>query len=356
MELCSSVHGGAVADVAARLKKDIESNNLGFKARLQPLKKLAEKYDVSYLVVQKAVKLLCDEGILLSRRGSGIFVNTNSMQAPTAAEKRVFSVTFCGTERYVLTSPVYSRMIYGIEQEAARRGDEIIVSFLRDAESFRKTEALEKSQGFLLVGSTDGLEPLFRDKAVVCVMGADKKWGDHVTYGNLEVGVMAADELIARGHRHVVSINVHAVHGEERCRAFCEHARSFGVNVTSINDPEALIKSSFEEHIEYESLKGWVDRILAMDPRPTAAFVVDVVTNPFCNLLAERGVKLGEELEVITGQYGPSSNGLPYRPLSVEMHPEEVGMLAVRQLRWRMVNPDARRMVIKIEPELGSGQ
>lgn len=53
---------------------DIQGHGLTPGTRLVPLTELAKKYDVSYMTVQRAVKMLQDEGILEAQKGSGIFV------------------------------------------------------------------------------------------------------------------------------------------------------------------------------------------------------------------------------------------------------------------------------------------
>lgn len=360
MSLYSSLHGSAVEEVATRLKRDVQIQGLQSGAKLLPLRKLSEQYEVSYLIMQKAVKLLCGEGFLSARQGAGVFIKEpDGGTAPSFemnVQKKVISITFCSMEKYILAMPVYSRLLHGIEKEAARQGFEIVISLLRDSEAFCKTETYRKSDGFLLIGNnTDYLEPIFTDKRVVCVMGSEKKWGDHVSYGNRKVGIIAVDELVARGHKHLVSINIHTGHGEERCRAFNEHAHGLGAEVLYLNSPEALMQGHFEQHIESDVLKEWVDRITEAHPRPTGAFVVDLVAHPLCNLLAEKGIKLGRDIEIITSHWHSSAaSGTPYRPLNIEQHPEEIGALAVRQLQWRIQNPDARRMVVKVEPEMSA--
>lgn len=53
---------------------DIQGHGLTPGTRLVPLTELAKKYDVSYMTVQRAVKMLQEEGILEAQKGSGIFV------------------------------------------------------------------------------------------------------------------------------------------------------------------------------------------------------------------------------------------------------------------------------------------
>lgn len=55
--------------------RDIKAHDISPGTRLLPLTEMAKKYKVSYMTVQRAVKMLQDEGVLEAKRGGGIFVN-----------------------------------------------------------------------------------------------------------------------------------------------------------------------------------------------------------------------------------------------------------------------------------------
>lgn len=76
--------------VYARIYRDIQRSNFEQGVRLQPIRSLAATYDCSYVTVQKAIKLLQQEGILVARRGRGIF--TVGRKGQTHAKKRTLTL------------------------------------------------------------------------------------------------------------------------------------------------------------------------------------------------------------------------------------------------------------------------
>ena len=340
--------------IAKKLEADIKSQELTDGDRLMPVRQLTHKYETSYLTMRKAIKLLSDRGILSSRQGSGVYVTSENTRQSTSLRKKI-SVVFCGSEKHIITGRFYSNLLYGIEKEAPRCDAEIAVSMLRDPREFVERDACSRSDGFLVVGEdVPGLADVLKGKPTVWMMGSEKKWGDHISYDNRLVGVFAAEELVAAGKKNMMCINVDAVTGDERCHAFKEHAESLGANVLYLNHPEALIITESEQHIDFDALSGWVDQIEGALPDLNGVFVVDMVAYPLYNMLVERGIKPGRDIEIATSNwYDHIAGGTQYQPFNILLHPEEVGSMSMRQLRWRIENPEARRMVMRIEPERG---
>lgn len=345
--------GSCVEAVARKLEADIASQGLEDGARLMPLRRLAGKYETSYPTMRKAINLLSDRGLLSSRQGSGVYVmdHQNPQQDPF---RQKLAVVYCGFEEHVAAGRFYTSLLYGIEKETIGGDVEIAVSILRDPEEFMKRDAYSNSDGFLIVGEDiPGLSKILKDKPSVWMMGSRKDWGDHVSYDNRLVGVFAAEELVAAGRKNLACINVDAVNGDERCRAFKEHAESLGADVFYLNQPEALIKTRQEQHIDFNALSSWVDRIENELPKLNGIFVVDLVAAPLYAMLKERGIRLGKDIEIATSNWRDYiAGGTQYQPINILLHPEEVGSMAVQQLRWRIQNPNARRRVMRIEPEV----
>ncbi|MFA5299353.1 MAG: GntR family transcriptional regulator, partial [Lutibacter sp.] len=273
MNICTDTRGNNPKAIAMLLKADIETQKLERGSRLLSLRKLAGKYDASYFTMHRAVNMLCEEGILSSRHGSGVYVNQQdvlSSESQTKVKKKMISIVFCGAGKYVVEQGVqYTRLLHGIEKEAAKQGMDVVMTTFRNADEFIETGIYNTASGFLLVGDdTDSLESIFKGKSAVQVMGSDKKWGDHISYDNKTIGILAANYFASRGYKQLVCINVHKRDGDERCRMFKEHAEYLGANVVYFNNPNALIKTDVEQHIEFNFLKECVDKIENASPRP----------------------------------------------------------------------------------------
>lgn len=63
-----------VDELYERLWRDLTEKDLPPGTRLQPIRKLAQSYNVSYLVAQRALKRLQDNGLVKSRQGDGIYI------------------------------------------------------------------------------------------------------------------------------------------------------------------------------------------------------------------------------------------------------------------------------------------
>ena len=341
--------------IAKRIKEDIDSLGLEPGTRLQPLRELTVRYDTSYMVMRKAINLLCDEGLLSSRRGAGIYVCDEQVYdySETDVTDKTIAMLFFGLEQHVTTTPTYSRLLYGIEKEAEAQGYNVIISLLKKPENFHQGKIYNSSRGFLALGGDDlpGIRTLFEDKPLVWVMGADKKWGDQVSYNNKSVGELAAKTLIARGHKHLASINVDNAVGTQRCESFRLHSTAGGATVDVYDDPSALISTRFEQHIDPDKMAFWVEQIINTNPMPTGIFVVDMAAQSLCDALVDKGLQPGEDIEVITCNcVDVPAFRRGYCPLNIDIYAEEVGAMAVRQLHWRLNNPKSKRVVAKLEP------
>jgi DNA-binding LacI/PurR family transcriptional regulator len=346
------------ATISRSLVTDIKRMGLKHGAKLVPLRELAIKYDTSYPTMRKVVGDLCRKGVLSKRQGSGVYISSQESigEKSHVRKKNIISMVFCGFEAYITSYPLYTKVLSGVEKEANRHGYEIVMSSLRQPEQFRDTEIYTNASAFLMLGDSKikGIEGIFKEKPVVWMMGTEKSWGDHITYDNKSVGILAAERFLSDGHTNLAYLNVDPKTGKERCLSFQEHAQAKGANVLGVNDYNAMIKGRFEEHVDPEVMSNWVDRLEKANPRPTGVFVSDMLAYPLYNTMIERGIRPGKDIEIATCNWGDGTpfSGIKYRPFNIDLYPEEIGMAAVRQLSWRLDNSDLRRIVMKLEPSM----
>lgn len=345
-----------VDEIVRKLRQEISSLDLQPGTRLQPLRELAVRYDTSYITMRKAINQLTNEGLLNARRGAGIYVNGESADETRDADlkNRNLTMLFCGMEQHVTTTPVYSRVLYGIEKEADNLGFDVIISMMKRVEDFSKTDSYKNSAGFLVLGDDiTGMRELFNGKPVVWVMGGDKQWGDQISYNNKSVGEIAAKKLVSRGHKNLAYINVDPVIGRQRCETFRVYAELAGCSVTAYENPSALITNRFEQHIDQEIMNAWVDEIISSSPMPTGILVVDMAAYSLYSSLIDKGIKPGRDIELITCNCcDVPAFRMNYCPIDIDLYAEEIGAMAVRHLRWRLEHPGVKRVVMKIEPSV----
>lgn len=354
MSIIIANNNAAAETIAKKLREDISSLELEAGARIQPLRELAIRFNTSYITARKAVSILCSEGLLESRRGAGIYVCGKDKRTLQDKPAKTIAMLFCGLEQHVTTTPIYSRLLYGVEKEADLHRFNVIISLLKNPKNFSKNEIYSSSAGFLGLGADiPGIKELFEDKAFVWVMGADKSWGDQVSYNNKAVGELAAKTLISRGHKHLATVNVDLLVGKQRCETFCMYATYGGATVDVYDDPSVYISNRFEQHIDQQVMGSWVDRMINSDPMPTGVFVVDMAAHSLYNAFIDKGIVPGKDIEMITC----NCRDVPafranYSPINIDIYAEEIGALAVRHLQWRLLNDISKRVVLKVEPSL----
>lgn len=83
MELSPDDPRPAYLQIAATLREDIATGKLGPGSRLPSGRELAKVFGTALMTVQHALRVLRDEGLVVSQQGRGVFVHTSTqaMQA-----------------------------------------------------------------------------------------------------------------------------------------------------------------------------------------------------------------------------------------------------------------------------------
>src|SRR5205823_7350510 len=130
---------------------------------------------------------------------------------------------------------------------------------------------------------------------------------------------------------------------------FTWHARRAGADVTAVlGRPTDEWELPLRPVDQVGLVAGLVDELLrAADPLrgypgPTAVFVPgDSVTAMVYRALAERGLRVGRDLSLVSCNYEPSLlSGLYPTPTTIDIHAERIGRLAVDQLAWQLARGD----------------
>ena len=342
--------------ISEKLKEDITQMELEPGSKLQPIRVLVNKYDTSYLTMRKAIHYLCDEGLLVSKRGSGIYISNLTNQADDEFDEKrqkTIAMVFCGLDRSAIGS-LYTKLLHSVEDEARRLGFDVVISFLRSVENFRNTTVYNSSDAFVLIGNDelDGVRELFDDKKFIWVMGSSRSWCDSVTYDNKMIGRVVAEEFVKKGHKNLAYVNIDSVVGSERCTTFRIYAKELGANVVAFEDFDVMTNGRFKTEIDQQAINEWAKRIANSNPKITGVFVIDVASLMFHNALIENGLKPGKDIELACCNWQDYAMGVSYQPTNLELHPESVGSVAVRQLVWRLRNPNENYVSIKIEPSI----
>jgi DNA-binding LacI/PurR family transcriptional regulator len=95
-------------------------------------------------------------------------------------------------------------------------------------------------------------------------------------------------------------------------------------------------------------------KIAQLNPRPTAIFVrADIIASGLHHALPAVGIRPGVDIEIVgTNNDAVLLDQLHPRPVSVDIHVEQVGRRAVEQLYWRLDHSREPRQIVQIEPEI----
>ncbi len=258
-----------------------------------------------------------------------------------------------GGKPMLLHTPVYSRVLQGVEERLRADGWNLVV---RTLPADHPWEAMpHRIDGVLLFGvgvSNPRFLRELRSTTAVRIMGplVDGDFFDHVTYDENKIGQVAAAYLVARGHNRLACL-----HGWERTRSFARAAREAGAEVTEIIPSLNVLDESGKVQLpNRQAMSELAARILGLESQPTGIFVgADIIAAGLHHALSAVGLKPGEDIEIVgTNNDAALLDHLHPRQASVDIHAEAVGRRGVEQLYWRLDHGREPRQVIQLEPAI----
>ena len=266
-----------------------------------------------------------------------------------------------GTSRGRAT-PGFEQLLSGVSNGVSRNGLSLVFHHVGGDDDL-PAGLLEQQRidGLLLHGAAPGarLVDRLRNTPTVWLMRnrSRPQWGDQVAPDGLEIGHLAADYLIDRGHRLLAFLNLDAAHGALRMyeHAFVAAADEREVGVTHLVQPrEPEPASGYWHEPDGRDVAALVERYRALDPRPTGLFVAeDMQVAMLQPALQAAGIELGPgKVEIIScNREEPYLFGLSPRPATIDLRLESIGRRGVEQLLWRVEHPQVpERIVTTIEP------
>jgi len=258
-------------------------------------------------------------------------------------------------------APVYSYVLHGIEAALTEKGRNMIVRNAPNWKAVREVLPRNRIEGLIILGSDSDVPPPgpLREIAAVWAMGTPRLFqGDHVHPDNTKVGVLAAQYLLEKGHTHCAYLGAHSgprtLHDWGRGDAFVSTITEAGGRVEMLVDPQLVIRSPDANAVNEDALTVQLDRLLAMNPRPTALMLqADLYAPSVYRQLLARGICPQRDIAIVTcNNERPYLNSLRPIPAIVDLQAETIGRRAVDQLMWRLQNPGAPAMRVMVAPTL----
>ena len=261
-------------------------------------------------------------------------------------------------------TPGFSELLSSTARAASGVGFRFSFSHVPDAETLAAELRDEAVDGLLLHGKVP--DSASRDRLMryptVWLMGNRPRpdWGDQVMPDGYAIGELAAQHLKDQGHEHVAFLNLDDNFWALRTygHAFVRTAETLGVQVTDLSYKREQTHGYWQTH-QSAAIERLVDDLLALQPRPTGAFVADdMQVAQIQPALQRRGIRIGGrnsgEIDLIS-----CNNEVPYlaslspRPRSIDIRLAAIGRRAVEQLQWRVQHRTVEeRFRISVSPRL----
>lgn len=257
-------------------------------------------------------------------------------------------------------NPAYERLMRGVSQANHEFDFEIQFSFVNADGDVVRRIADGGFDGLLLHGAPPDAEqskPL-HDIPTVWLMGGRQRpsWGDQVMPDNVLIGQIAAEHLLAQGHRDVIYFGIDtAWFYHARATAFQKAIEDAGGRCTIIQKSE-LVPGPIHEvgraTLARELFKKWK----AMPIPATGLFVAeDWLLRPVYTAAADAGVAIGKDVSVVSCNNDRARlEGLSPVPPTVDIFIERIAARGVEQLAYRLKRPSdgQDRLRILVEPAL----
>lgn len=265
--------------------------------------------------------------------------------------------------RWILDcAPVYAYVLEGIETALAQVGRKLVIRQAEDwspmGHFLRKADA----EGLIILGQTDPQEPapsILMQMPTVWVMGSPRRFaGDHVTADHLQVGALAADYLLAQGHRRCAYLGteVGSMNYQVglRCSAFQWRIEDAGGSTLMLVHRDLNIVGAGINAPNEPLLGQMLDQLWSAHPRPTALMLqADMFAPSVYRHLLERGIHPQRDLAIVTcNNERPYLASLQPAPAVIDLQAQAIGHRAVEQLLWRRTHRDEPSQQVLVRPKL----
>ncbi|MEM9588199.1 MAG: LacI family DNA-binding transcriptional regulator [Planctomycetota bacterium] len=287
--------------------------------------------------------------------------------------RKSIALVLLGMDRSLETLPSVASGIHGTESALASAGAEVLLADLPLADHVPQPLSRRQAHGVLAKGA---LQTMFLDQVDPELVASLRKtptvwflgrpqgadWGDVVQSDDAAAGRLAAEYLLARGHRRMAILDPKPSHVtlSQRCASFAWHATNGGAHVEHLcgkrvnaSKPTLPLKSVDDP----ESIERLVVRLLKLRRKPTAIFVpADCIAAMAYRAFAGRGLTIGKDFSLISCNNELSLlAGLYPEVTTIDIRAQQIGRQAVDQLIWRLGHPNSPNVSVSVEPRLVEG-
>jgi DNA-binding LacI/PurR family transcriptional regulator len=260
-------------DIADHLAERIHTGRLPVGSGIPSIRALAAQFAASFATARNAVQLLCDEGLVERRHGSGAFVRKRN-GGPRRARR--VAVLLHGNHFWV---GIYSTVFLGIQKAAEAKDVSLLVEFSsKKAWSERAAEILEQADGAILLGADeygDAYKQFPLNNPIVALCTHDSNEG-RISVVDLDP-CLAAEQAVAffkkRKLRTVAVVSAAGPAFVNRGTVFASAWRTQGGEVEFHRYPRAIAFEPGKGYLftTHSVLQTYSDRVMAKTGKPLSA-------------------------------------------------------------------------------------
>lgn len=252
-------------------------------------------------------------------------------------------------------NPFFTEVVSGVEQYCHQHHYNLILSNTEgDTERLRHNlqTLIQKQVDGLLLMCSDARIQIGKDLNVNLPFVVMDWWpteekADKI-YENSEYGgYLATKQLIEKGHQHIAIItgNLKKSLAQNRLDGYKKALKEANIPLRE----DCIIES----HFDFEGGKRGMEKVLALQPRPTAVFACsDSIAFGAYQTVWHQGLHIPQDISII-GYDNITLAEYMSPPLTTINQPKaELGKLAVETLLQRIKNPTAKHRTLLLEPQL----
>ncbi|MDG2385112.1 MAG: LacI family DNA-binding transcriptional regulator [Pirellulaceae bacterium] len=284
--------------------------------------------------------------------------------------RKNIAMLLLGMDRSLASLPSVACGIHGAESALSGVGANVLLSDLPCVDEVPKVIAARNLHGLLAKSALQGNLVESADEKLIDRLrqiptawflgrpqGAD--WGDAVEANDADVGRIAAEHLLNKGHRRIAILDpkpIHVAHGQ-RCASFAGYATQHGAIVEMVLGDQSAANFPSRPVADVALVDDLVGKLLEHPNRPTAVFCpADCISAMVYRACGRRGLQVGKDLSLIScNNELPLLTGLYPEVTTIDICAEQIGQQAVEQLIWRLAHPSPPPVTIWVQPRLVEG-
>jgi DNA-binding LacI/PurR family transcriptional regulator len=323
------------AGIVQELKKRINSGS--YADMLPRSEKLAKEFRVNIKTLEKAVKKLAREGLVVRKQGHGTYIAGE----PAKLEDSLIELLFVGSSQ-ISHHPFYSEMLRGIMDGLNNSGYKLVFSVL---EENQETGGLKKvyrnftpSAAKIMIGTsnTRQIEILKKQKTPFILIGSKPIVpGISAVYADVSKSIKKTiNRLLKKGLTKIAYIGITQSHdGENLLDLEKFYAFVGALKAKNKLDSSIIVHAPPFAELGYSSMKTILETNI-----PQAVYVAyDHLCPGVYQAIAERGLKIPDDISVI----GTDALDLKLHPplFSIRVPRYEVGRKGIKILLEMLRNP-----------------